>query len=182
MPALRSGYVRVVAGRFDHGATTEIRVPAVHLTIPEVALTAAIIDASAVTTPATRSQYPHLWTPKRTNRPSISPIRSGQLANEQSSNTPDTDDEDSILPIQRHRPPSVAATPDDWRGTSAPTARQRAPRSSRTADRVRGLPAPHSVGGSRPRVVGWPEARPEHPDWRRDNALPDPRSDPWVGL
>ena len=54
--------------------------------------------------------------------------------------------------------------------------------SNHPTEAVRGLPAPHNVGGSRPRVVGWPEGRSEPPDWRRDNALPHPRSDPWVGL
>src|SRR6476620_3438156 len=51
-----------------------------------------------------------------------------------------------------------------------------------TAEAVRGSPEPHSVGGSRPRVAGWPEARPEPPDSRLDTSGPDPGFDPWVGL
>ena len=50
------------------------------------------------------------------------------------------------------------------------------------AETVRGSPEPHSGSGSRPRVAGWPEARPELGDWRLHTSVPDPGSDPWVGL
>jgi hypothetical protein len=42
-----------------------------------------------------------------------------------------------------------------------------------TAEAVRGSGEPHSVGGSRPRVAGWPEARPELGDWRLDRSVPE---------
>src|SRR6476661_1079489 len=63
-----------------------------------------------------------------------------------------------------------------------PPATERCCATNHTAEAVRGSREPHSVRGSRPRVAGWPESRPELGDWRRDNSVPDPGSDPWVGL
>ena len=61
-------------------------------------------------------------------------------------------------------------------------ATERSCATSHTAKAVSGSREPHSVRGSRPRVAGWPESRPELGDWRLDNSVPDRGSGPWVGL